>query len=48
MAIALLFVPIFGAVASAVAYLLSQICVLLIMGWHVKRSGILNKKGVLS
>lgn len=47
-AIALLFVPIFGAVASAVAYFLSQLCVLLVMGWHVKRSRILNKEGVLS
>ena len=41
---ALTFVPKFGATASATAYLGSQLCVLALMGWHVRRSGLLTKK----
>lgn len=47
-ATALLFVPIYGAIASSVAYLLSQLCVLLVMGWHVRGSGLLDKRGALN
>ena len=41
---ALCFVPKFGAIASAGAYFGSQLCVLLLMAWHVQRSGVLKKK----